>query len=64
MEGFGTVKSQRAIQGSKSMGTKERIEREAQRLFVEQGIAETSIRDISRLSPLWVPKILSEVMIA
>lgn len=30
------------------MGTKETIEREAQRLFVKQGIAETSIRDISR----------------
>ena len=30
------------------MGTKEQIEREALRLFVEQGIAETSIRDISR----------------
>ena len=30
------------------MGTKEQIEREAQRLFVEQGVAETSIRDISR----------------
>ncbi len=30
------------------MGTKEQIEQEAQRLFVKQGIAETSIRDISR----------------
>jgi len=30
------------------VGTKERIEQEALRLFVEQGIAETSIRDISR----------------
>lgn len=30
------------------MGTKEQIEREALRLFVEQGITETSIRDISR----------------
>ena len=39
---------ERATQVSKSAGTKERIEREAQRLFVEQGIAETSIRDIAR----------------
>ena len=30
------------------MGTKEQIEQAALRLFVEQGIAETSIRDISR----------------
>ena len=30
------------------MNTKQRIEREALRLFVEKGIAETSIRDISR----------------
>lgn len=30
------------------MGTKERIEQEALRLFAEQGIAETSVRDIAR----------------
>ncbi len=36
------------ISGCYIVGTKERIEQEALRLFVEQGIAETSIRDISR----------------
>ena len=37
-----------SFRGYYAVGTKEIIEREAQRLFVKQGIAETSIRDISR----------------